>query len=262
VKIIDPHIHMFSRTTDDYERMSLSGIVAVVEPAFWLGSDRKHPESFLDYFEHLCTFEHNRAARFGIKHFCTVGINPKEARNPAAMPAVKMMGEYLRRENVVAIGEIGLDLNTPAEEEVLRAQLEIAEKNKMPVVIHSPHTNKPKGVERICRIVEDMKVTRERIVIDHNTEETIEMSRAVGTWCGHTIYPTKLSPERAVAILQKYGTDRMLINSSADWAESDPLSVPKAVRVMRKVGFTEDQVRNVVLDNPVAFYSHSPAFKI
>jgi len=28
--IIDPHIHMTSRTTDDYEAMAASGIVAII----------------------------------------------------------------------------------------------------------------------------------------------------------------------------------------------------------------------------------------
>ena len=37
MRIFDPHIHMTSRTTDDYERMAAAGVRAVVEPAFWLG---------------------------------------------------------------------------------------------------------------------------------------------------------------------------------------------------------------------------------
>ncbi|MEO6811145.1 MAG: metal-dependent hydrolase, partial [Isosphaeraceae bacterium] len=32
---IDPHIHMVSRTTDDYKRMALAGCALVSEPAFW-----------------------------------------------------------------------------------------------------------------------------------------------------------------------------------------------------------------------------------
>ena len=36
---IDPHIHMVSRTTDDYKRMALAGCVMVSEPAFWAGFD-------------------------------------------------------------------------------------------------------------------------------------------------------------------------------------------------------------------------------
>jgi uncharacterized protein len=51
MRIIDPHCHMISRVTDDYERMALAGIEAVVEPAFWLGSPRTSVGTFIDYFE-------------------------------------------------------------------------------------------------------------------------------------------------------------------------------------------------------------------
>ncbi len=34
---IDPHIHMTSRTTYDYMVMRQYGIVAVIEPSFWVG---------------------------------------------------------------------------------------------------------------------------------------------------------------------------------------------------------------------------------
>jgi len=34
---IDPHIHMISRVTDDYDRMAKCGCAAVSEPAFWAG---------------------------------------------------------------------------------------------------------------------------------------------------------------------------------------------------------------------------------
>jgi len=42
---------MVARVTDDYERMALAGVEAVVEPAFWLGSPRTSVGTFIDYFE-------------------------------------------------------------------------------------------------------------------------------------------------------------------------------------------------------------------
>ena len=48
--IIEPHIHMYSRTTDDYEAMYRAGIRACVEPSFWLGADRQYAGTFFDYF--------------------------------------------------------------------------------------------------------------------------------------------------------------------------------------------------------------------
>ena len=76
MKIFDPHVHMTSRTTDDYEAMAGAGVVALVEPAFWLGQPRTTVGSFVDYFNSLVGWERFRASQFGIRHFCTIGLNP------------------------------------------------------------------------------------------------------------------------------------------------------------------------------------------
>ena len=75
---IDPHIHMTARTTYDYLIMRESGIVAVIEPAFWLGQPRTNAGSFQDYFSSLVGWERFRSAQFGIAHYCTIGLNPKK----------------------------------------------------------------------------------------------------------------------------------------------------------------------------------------
>ena len=80
-KYFDPHIHMVSRTTDDYQNMAAAGITGVIEPAFWQGQARTSVGSFVDYFDMLLGWERFRASMFGIHHFCTIGINPKEAND-------------------------------------------------------------------------------------------------------------------------------------------------------------------------------------
>ena len=77
-----PHIHMTSRTTDDYEAMYAAGVRALVEPAFWLGQPRTSVGSFTDYFDSLLGWERFRAAQFGIRHHATIALNPKEANDP------------------------------------------------------------------------------------------------------------------------------------------------------------------------------------
>ncbi|MCH8219451.1 MAG: hydrolase TatD, partial [Planctomycetes bacterium] len=54
---IDPHIHMVSRTTNDYQAMRAAGVVAVIEPAFWQGQPRTTVGSFKDYFSSLVGWE-------------------------------------------------------------------------------------------------------------------------------------------------------------------------------------------------------------
>ncbi|HCW44066.1 MAG: TatD family hydrolase [Planctomycetia bacterium] len=259
MRIFDPHSHMISRITDDYEKMAVAGIVAITEPSFWLGEPRKYSGTFYDYFDHITNFERQRAAEYGIQHFCTIGVNPREANNTElAKEVLERMPEWFQHPSVVAVGELGFDLITDEEELILRKQLEMAFEADLPVMIHTPHRNKLEGTERTIRVIQDMKLDPAKILMDHNTEETIQVSKDNGFWCGHTVYPvTKLSPERATAIFQEQGAEMMLVNSSCDWGPSDPLSVPRTIWAMRRQGFTEETIRKIVWDNPIDFYSLS-----
>ena len=263
MRIIDMHVHMYSRTTDDYERMRLAGIEAVVEPAFWGGCDKTSADSHLDYFNHLTTFEPARAAKRHIVHYVVLGMNAKEAENTEiAFEVIDRMVPLLDRPNVLGIGEIGLNNNSKNEIAVLRRQLELARKRHELVIIHTPHVPKLEGVKIIIDLIQELKMDPTTIDIDHNTEETIELTLAAGCWAGMTIYPTKLSPERSVDMIGRYGTERMLVNSSADWEESDPLSVCRVAQVMRSRGMPMADIERIVWDNPRAFLSHSPKFKM
>ncbi|KHE93978.1 MAG: putative hydrolase [Candidatus Scalindua brodae] len=103
MRIIEPHIHMFSRTTDDYYMMAAAGIECVVEPTFWLGSDRTSVSSCTDYYEHLITVESARAIKYGIDYFTCIGHNAKEANNlTLANEVVDNLEPYLQRDRVVA----------------------------------------------------------------------------------------------------------------------------------------------------------------
>jgi len=259
MKIFDPHVHMTSRTTDDYERMAAAGIVAIVEPAFWLGQPRTHVGSFIDYFNSLLGWERFRASQFGIRHFCTIGLNPKEANNPKlADEVLALLPRYLEKDGVVAVGEIGFDDQTDAEEACLSRQIEIAKAAGQPVLIHTPHRDKKRGTIRTIEVVRALKFPEERVLIDHNNEETLPIVLETGCWAGHTIYPnTKMDEARMAALIKKYGSDRIIINSAADWGISDPLKVPKTIAVMREQGIGEDTIQQIVWNNPVAFFAQS-----
>jgi predicted metal-dependent TIM-barrel fold hydrolase len=255
---------MISRVTDDYERMAIAGIVAITEPSFWLGEPRKHAGTFYDYFDHITGFEVERAAQYGIRHFATIGVNPREANDlDLAHEVLGRMPEWFAKPTVVAVGELGFDRITDAEEEILRRQLELAFEAGLPVMVHTPHREKLPGTLRTIRVIQEMRLDPARILMDHNTEETIQASLDGGFWCGHTVYPlTKLSPERAAAIFEEHGVERMMVNSSCDWGHSDPLSVPRTVWRMRRDGFDEASIERLVWRNPLDFYSLSGKVRI
>lgn len=259
MKLFDPHIHMTSRTTDDYQAMADAGIAAVVEPAFWLGQPRTHVGSFEDYFLSLLGWERFRASQFGIQHFCTLGMNPKEANHEELTQGVlDLLPRYLSKEGVVAVGEIGFDDMTPAEDHAFRRQIELAREFDLPILIHTPHRDKKRGTEHTLAIVREMGVPPEYVLIDHNNEETIRTTLDSGCWAGHSIYPnTKMDEARMVKLVQQYGAERVIINSAADWGVSDPLKVPKTARAMLAAGVSEAAVEQVVWHNPVAFFAQS-----
>jgi hypothetical protein len=257
--LFDPHIHMTSRTTDDYQAMAKAGIIAVVEPAFWLGQPRTHAGSFEDYFNSLLGWERFRASQFGIRHFCTIALNPKEANNPRLSEAVlELLPRFLQKEGVVAVGEVGYDDQTEEEEKIFARQLEMALEYDLPVLVHTPHRDKKNGTLRTIALVRDVGVPEERVLIDHNNEETLPIVLDTGCWAGHSVYPnTKMDEQRMASLVQQYGSERIIVNSAADWGVSDPLKVPKTVAKMFEMGIAEADIKKIVWDNPVAFFAQS-----
>jgi predicted metal-dependent TIM-barrel fold hydrolase len=257
--ICDPHIHMISRVTDDYEKMALAGYRVVVEPSFWVGEPRTSVGTFKDYFNHILRFEAERARQHGIAHYSCIALNPREANDRAlAKDVLAVLETFVTHERCVAVGEIGFDDITDPEVEAAHMQLALAKKHGLPVMVHTPHRNKKAGVARIIAMSKEHGIPPERLLVDHNTEETIGLCREHGCWAGHTVYPvTKLSPERAVNIMDEHGIERLMVNSSADWGVSDALSVARVAAEMRKRGYTSEQVRRVVWENPIAFYQQS-----
>ena len=137
---IDPHIHMISRTTDDYQRMAQAGCIAITEPAFWAGFDRSSAQGFYDYFRQLTQVEPRRAAQYGIKHFTWLCINPKEAEDPGfAREVMSIIPEFLEQPNVLGISEIGLNKNSRNELEIFEEHLALAADHNQLILVHTPH---------------------------------------------------------------------------------------------------------------------------
>ncbi len=259
MRIFEPHAHMFSRVTDDYERMAMAGVEAILEPAFWLGQPRTHVGTFIDYFDTIIGWERYRAAQYGIHHFCAIGLNPKEANDDRVNDAVMaILPRYLEKDGVLAVGEIGFDDMTEAEERYFHAQIELAVKHELPVLIHTPHRDKKGGVARTLDVLRESALPMERALVDHNNEETIELCRDTGCYIGFSIYPnTKMDEVRMVEIFRRYGTERCIINSACDWGKSDPLKVPRTAALMRRSGFKHAEIEQVVWQNPIDFFAQS-----
>ncbi len=261
---IDPHIHMVARITDDYVRMARAGCVAVAEPAFWAGFDRVSPEAFRDYFRQIAEFEPKRAAQYGIHHMCWMGINAKEAENVSfSREVISMIPEFLGRPGVLGIGEIGLNKNTRNEATIFAEQVDLAMRTDELILVHTPHLqDKHKGTRMIIDMLKgDSRVDPARVAIDHVEEHTIELALDAGFWAGMTLYPvTKCTPERAVDMIERYGADRIMADSSGDWGPSNPMNVPDFIRALRARGHDAMTIHKLVYENPIRFMSQAKRF--
>jgi predicted metal-dependent TIM-barrel fold hydrolase len=259
MQYIDPHIHMVSRITDDYERMAHAGCEMVSEPAFWAGFDRGSAASFATYFQHLIEVEPRRAANFGIRHLCWLCINAKEAEDvPLSREVIQLIPPLLKSPNVLGIGEIGLNKNTKNEATVFMEQLALAADHGELVLVHTPHlADKYRGTRMILDMIREMgRIPAERVLIDHVEEHTIRLALDAGHWAGMTLYPiTKCTPPRSADMIERYGTNRLMVNSAGDWGPSNPMAVPQFIAEMRARRNSDDVIRKVVYDNPLAFFS-------
>ncbi|MBW7891009.1 MAG: TatD family hydrolase [Chitinophagaceae bacterium] len=259
MRFFDPHIHMVSRTTDDYEAMADAGVIAVIEPAFWVGQPRTGIDTFRDYYSSLIGWERFRASQFGIKHYCTIGLNSREANNEAlAEQVMEILPLFIYKEGVVGVGEIGFDDQTPAEEKYYRLQLELAKEAGLPVQIHTPHRDKKRGTTRSMDIAIEHGLDPRMVIVDHNNEETMQEVLDRGFWAAFTIYPfTKMGNERMANIVKEFGTERIMINSAADWGISDPLAVPKTAALMKEMGISDEDIRMVTYQNAITAFAQS-----
>lgn len=263
--IIQPHYHAIARTAQDYERMAMSGVRAVVEPAFWAGFDRDYPETFLDYFKQISEFEPTRAAQYHIEHYSWVAVNPKEAENRELSDAVlEKMAGYFNNPHVLGIGETGLHKSTPNECTTFEKHLQLALDHDQLVLIHTPHLDdKLHGTTRVLEILENFPFERSRVWIDHVEEHTVRQVLEAGYWAGMTLYPlTKMTSERAADILEMYGWDRMLVNSSADWGPSDPFTLQECILECRRRRFSEQNLLDIFHNNSCRFLGQNPKWSL
>jgi uncharacterized protein len=283
--IIDPHCHMVSRTTADYETMALSGVVAISEPAFWAGYDRS-PAGFIDYYRQLTETEPKRAAQFGIQHYCWICLNPKEAEDLGkAKEVLAEIPKFLSRPTVLGVGEIGLNKNTPNEAQVFQQHVQLAidcfdqsgggggggeaacamGKHHL-ILIHTPHLeDKLKGTRMILDMLKDFGSALDpaRVLIDHVEEHTIKMVKDAGYWAGMTIYPvSKCTPQRAVDMIEMHGSGQLCVNAAADWGVSDPLQTHRTLLEARRRGHSLETLLQVFYNNPAEFFGQSPRFRL
>lgn len=251
MRFIDAHTHTFLRGPEDLARMAQSGVRAAVVCAF-LPVAPTGAASLLDLFTWLDTVERARLDAAGIALRLAVGIHPRsmppEEDVERVLDAVRAKVESGR---AVAIGEIGLESGSDAEEALLLRQLVLARELGVPAIVHTPRANKTARVEATLRLIDASGIAPAAVLLDHLTGEGIEAldRERRGLWMGLTVQPGKTTPEDIAAILARRGPERLVVDSDLSHLPSDPCAVAEAARRLGELGVAPEAIARVTWEN-------------
>jgi uncharacterized protein len=249
--MIDAHIHADTRPYEDFERMAIAG----VDKALTCAHDPLRMSTaavVLDHIDRIMNNDVERAAKNGLKLYTAIGIHPRSI-SPDFEMVLDKLPELLKQDNVVAIGEIGLEKASQLEKDVFKRQLQLAQELPMKVIVHTPRTNK-REITKVTLSVLEENIDPSLVQIDHIDTYIIDLVVDFEGLLGLTVQPQKVTPDEAVVMLKEYGVEKFALDSDMSSSPSDPLSVPKTVHRMRLAGFSEVDIKKVSYGNVAEFY--------
>ncbi len=290
IPYIDSHCHTHGFPYDAWETIGSTGVAAVVISA---GNPHVHREihdevpDFNDvrrYWEEPIRFSKSAENMHFFKVFVGVGISFM-TRVDQWEQALDLIPELLKKSNVVAIGETGIDpvqyfgMRWPIEEQkiVFEEQVRLAKKLDVPFILHTPTPKKSRdflhelAVSEIpneeykryfldldMEIINKVGLDHKRLVIDH-VDETIleyvleETDAYIGIGVGQTMRHT--NPQYFADVVERHGPDRLMVNSDhVAYVGNDLLAIPKTIRELRRRGVKDLNIRKAVFSNANQFY--------
>ena len=252
--MIDAHLHSSARPLEDFKLMKMSGVSCVVSCAYDALRMRRS-NVCLEHFDKLVYDEPKRLMTQNMKMLTAIGIHPR------AIPedydnVINNMGRYLNESNVVAIGEIGLEVASSVEQEVFIRQLRYADENNVNVIVHTPRKNKKEITQKTIELL-DENINEKLVQLDHIDNSIIDLVIDKNYTLAITVQPLKMSVDDTVELLDKYGYDKFVIDSDVSYAPSDPLSLPKLKHALELNDTKKSDVAKVLTDNAKKFHKIS-----
>jgi|SRR5271157_544590 len=242
--MIDTHTHVDTRPYEDFEMMALAGITDVLTLAH---DPFKMSASvvFRDHFERLFA-EKERVEKNGPKLHVCLGLHPRvKPEDPDA--CLELLESYIKSTDhkVIALGETGLETGSAFEVNLLERQLELSIKYRLPIIIHTPRSNKASVTRDILGILSTFSINKREVVIDHADAGTAKLILDRGYNAGLTVQPSKLTPAQAVDIVKQNDATMIVLNTDASSNPTDVLGVPRAVHILRIDHINEDKIKMV-----------------
>lgn len=245
-------MHADSRSGEDFKEMYLSGIDCAITCSFY-PYKIDNESVLLNHLNRILEYDTKRAGEHGLDLKVALGIHPA---NTNVKPEIiyENLYKWIENKQIVAIGEIGLEDLTSEEIAIFEKQLDIADETNSKVIIHTPRKNKSEVLDVILDIV-PQHLDEKQAVIDHVNQNIVGKVVDKDYMLGLTVQPQKMEKEEAIAILDEYGFDGFLLNSDISNKPSDPLSVPKTIRELKRLGYDNSKIDKIAFKNAKEFFN-------
>jgi len=248
--LVDSHVHVTMLPYEGLQAMARGGITKVITGSIVLGA--RHAESYFDHFRVITGFYRKNAANLGINLFSTIGVHP--AGIPTDWPRViEALPEFLKVEGVVGIGEVGMNQGSQLEQDVLRAQFEVARDHNVPVMVHTPFENRPRVLDLTLNIAAQTGISPRLLVIDHANLDIMEQINQFGAVPGITIRWRNVTPEALADNLAAFAHG-MLNSDFSNLFPNDPTGVIQAHKHLTDLGVNREIIENLTSQRAEAVY--------
>ncbi|MFP2959123.1 TatD family hydrolase [Myxococcus sp. 1LA] len=253
--IFDAHLHPEGLSDQDLESMRFFG----VERALVVAHHFPEPTSkaLLRHFDDLVERQLPRLERLGIRAYAALGVHPRCIPRRGLSEVLSALPDYFQGGRVVALGETGLHAGGEEEEEAFLEQLALARSLKLRVVVHTPTADKERHTRRILTLLRQSGLLPSRALVDHANARTVRTILEVGHWAGLTLHPEALKAERAVALVRRLGSERLMLNSDAGDGAGDILGLARAANLLAKASLSARIVRRITHENAARFFQVS-----
>jgi predicted metal-dependent TIM-barrel fold hydrolase len=237
----------------DLESLRFFGVATALVPAHH-GPQLNTPKALMEHFDDLVRNQLPRLERAGIRGYAALGVHPRAVPRRGLNEVLSSLPGFFQGGKVVALGEVGLHLGGASEEEAFLEQLALAKRLKLPVLVHTPSKGKNRITRQILMLLRSSGLPASQALVDHASPQTVRLILECGHYAGLTLHPDELSVERAVELVRKTGSERLVLSSDSGDGAGDLLGVPRATSRMTQGGLSERVLAKVTWTNASDFY--------
>lgn len=239
--LVDSHIHVTMLPYEGLQAMAEGGIKKVITCSIVLAA--QHAESYFDHFRLITGFYRKNAASLGIQLYSAIGVHP------AGIPhdwtrVVNALPDFLKTDGVVGLGEVGMNQGSQLEQDVLKAQLEIARDHRVSIIVHIPFENRLPITDLTLSIAGQVGIPPHLLVIDHANLDIIEQINQFGAIPAITVRSRNVTPEVLSDNIDRFAHG-MLNSDFSNLFPNDPTGVIKAFHRLKNLGIDQEIIDNL-----------------